>query len=384
MKCTQCGKEWKQMEDIHLPCCPRCTKLHQGLKALIEAKGETILGTLQFRGYIADLAPRTETHHKRIFRQALADNLDKKLWEIVKENGAGLEIDSLKYNFKTMNGYTNASDYVVDSFLYAFGRISEDKIGGIEQISPKKVKYYPNWNKQIFPKKVKHYSNGNKYEGQIKSNKRHGQGTYHWSDGDKYVGQWKEDKKHGQGTYYWADGKKYVGQFKEGKSHGQGTCYKANGSKYSQIWENNEIQKVPVWFRLLQSGIVGIPLIMCIYFKYKYTDTSYSTIWEFLASLITWDFFVHSFFAFLFSIFGRVIYEDVILSLWKELLYVGLGSMLFTIYVWAYAIGMLSDLPTWGSFIVSFLAHIIIIIIWWGVWGFSGVSGTKSFKEEGQ
>ena len=129
MKCTQCGKEWKQMEDIHLPCCPRCAKLHQALKALIEAKGETILGTLQFQGYIADLAPRTETHHKSILRQALAANLDKKLWEIVKENGTGLEIDSLKHNFKTMNAYTDASDYVVDSFLYAFGRISEDKIG---------------------------------------------------------------------------------------------------------------------------------------------------------------------------------------------------------------------------------------------------------------
>ena len=185
MKCTQCAKEWKQMEDIHLPCCPRCTKLHQGLKALIKAKGETILGTLQFRGYIADLAPRTETHHKRIFRQALADNLDKKLWEIVKENGAGLEIDSLKYSFKTINGYTNASDYVVDSFLYAFGRISEDKIDGIEQ---------------IFPKKVKHYPNGDKYEGQWKGDKKHGQGTFSFADGDKYVGQWKEGNKHGQGT----------------------------------------------------------------------------------------------------------------------------------------------------------------------------------------
>ena len=133
MKCTQCGKEWKQMEDIHLPCCPRCAKLHQALKALIEAKGETILGTSQFRGYIADLAPRTETHYKSILRQALAANLDKKLWEIVKENGTGLEIDSLKHNFKTMNAYTDASDYVVDSFLYAFGRISEDKIGVLQQ-----------------------------------------------------------------------------------------------------------------------------------------------------------------------------------------------------------------------------------------------------------
>ena len=129
MKCTQCAKEWKQMEDIHLSCCPRCTKLHQALRALIEAKGETILGTLQFQGFIGDLAPRTETHYKSILRQALADNLDKKLWEIVKEKGTGLEIDSLKHSFKTINGYTDASDYVVDSFLYAFGRISENEIG---------------------------------------------------------------------------------------------------------------------------------------------------------------------------------------------------------------------------------------------------------------
>ena len=102
MKCTQCGKEWKPIEDIHLPCCPRCTKLHQALKVLIKAKGETILGTSQFQGFIADLAPKIETHHKSILKQALADNLDKKLWEIVKAKGTGLEIDSLKHNFKTM------------------------------------------------------------------------------------------------------------------------------------------------------------------------------------------------------------------------------------------------------------------------------------------
>ena len=41
------------------------------LKALIKAESETVLRTIQFQGFIADLAPKIDIQYKRIFRQRL-------------------------------------------------------------------------------------------------------------------------------------------------------------------------------------------------------------------------------------------------------------------------------------------------------------------------
>ncbi len=78
---------------------------------------------------------------------------------------------------------------------------------------------------------------GHKYVGNLKDNKKHGQGTYTVANGAKYVGEWKGDKRHGQGTYVEANGAKYVGEWKGDKKHGQGTVTWPNGAKYVGEWK---------------------------------------------------------------------------------------------------------------------------------------------------
>ena len=54
-------------------------------------------------------------------------------------------------------------------------------------------------------------------EGEWRSGRRTGQGTYTWSDGRKYVGEWKNNINHGRATFTSVDGRKFVGEFKENK-----------------------------------------------------------------------------------------------------------------------------------------------------------------------
>ncbi|MFT4516444.1 MAG: hypothetical protein ACI93D_000001, partial [Gammaproteobacteria bacterium] len=50
------------------------------------------------------------------------------------------------------------------------------------------------------------FANGDKYVGELKGNKKHGQGTFTFADGAKYVGEWKDNNRHGQGTETYANG----------------------------------------------------------------------------------------------------------------------------------------------------------------------------------
>ena len=66
-------------------------------------------------------------------------------------------------------------------------------------------------------KKLFKFPNGDKYEGDIKSGKRSGIGTYTWKDGSKYKGYWKNNKKHGYGEFKDKKGNKVTAIWKNGK-----------------------------------------------------------------------------------------------------------------------------------------------------------------------
>lgn len=84
---------------------------------------------------------------------------------------------------------------------------------------------------------TKTYANGDKYVGQMKDDKRNGQGTFTWANGSKYVGEWKDDKENGKGTFTSPDGSKFVGEYKDGKAT-QGTYTFAWGDKYVGGYKN--------------------------------------------------------------------------------------------------------------------------------------------------
>ena len=65
-------------------------------------------------------------------------------------------------------------------------------------------------------------------------------GVYMWSDGVKYVGDIRRNKKHGNGTTNWPDGAKYAGEYRDGDKHGQGTMFWADGGVWVGQWREDE------------------------------------------------------------------------------------------------------------------------------------------------
>ena len=81
---------------------------------------------------------------------------------------------------------------------------------------------------------------GGKYVGQFLDGKFHGQGTRYFANGDKYEGEFENNEFNGQGILYLTNGGKYEGEFEDGEFHGQGTRYFTNGEKYTGEFENGE------------------------------------------------------------------------------------------------------------------------------------------------
>ncbi|KAI6649772.1 MORN repeat-containing protein 1 [Oopsacas minuta] len=73
-----------------------------------------------------------------------------------------------------------------------------------------------------------------RYEGQTKSQARHGVGVYYYPNKFfKYEGEWREGKKHGTGKLILGDGGYYEGAFYEGEIEGNGErLYGHSGAKY--------------------------------------------------------------------------------------------------------------------------------------------------------
>ena len=112
--------------------------------------------------------------------------------------------------------------------------------------------------------KVESFKIGEQYIGEMKDNKREGQGTCIYKNGDKYEGFWKNNKKEGKGIYYYIhkgevyrgnffndypngkgiytykNGDKYEGMFKDGKEHGEGVINYVNGTRFKGEFKNGK------------------------------------------------------------------------------------------------------------------------------------------------
>merc|ERR1712070_1112757 len=59
------------------------------------------------------------------------------------------------------------------------------------------------------------------YDGEVDYNKRHGKGIFNWITGERYSGQWVKDERCGEGEYKTKDGV-YEGEWEEDKKSGHG------------------------------------------------------------------------------------------------------------------------------------------------------------------
>lgn len=67
------------------------------------------------------------------------------------------------------------------------------------------------------------YKDGSVYDGEWRTDLRHGFGLMSYPDGSTYECEWKNNLKHGYGVYIYANGDKYEGQWYNGLRHGIGT-----------------------------------------------------------------------------------------------------------------------------------------------------------------
>lgn len=81
------------------------------------------------------------------------------------------------------------------------------------------------------------WDDGRQYRGQFEEGKFHGSAVMTWPDGRKYCGQYIEDRKHGEGTFSWQDGRRYQGQWVVGKRHGIGVYTNAKGVTRTGMWQ---------------------------------------------------------------------------------------------------------------------------------------------------
>ena len=105
---------------------------------------------------------------------------------------------------------------------------------------------------------VINYPDGTTYVGEMKDNRRHGQGTLTFRNGSTYQGEFVDGIEHGYGvstTSSTAGGRQkkgkaghikrgevYKGQFQQGKRHGEGQLISAAGDVFTGIFKNNSIE----------------------------------------------------------------------------------------------------------------------------------------------
>lgn len=80
------------------------------------------------------------------------------------------------------------------------------------------------------------FKSGAVYDGEWKSQQRHGFGVQKWPDGATYVGQWEECCANGRGHFKFPTGDEYFGEFKEGFMHGRGVYRSRLLSNYEGEW----------------------------------------------------------------------------------------------------------------------------------------------------
>lgn len=112
---------------------------------------------------------------------------------------------------------------------------------------------------------TKTWKDGDKYKGEFVLGQMHGEGTFTFDDGriyignlvsnefcgsgkmtepnkGKYDGKWLDDKKCGQGTYTWTNGDEYIGAWSDDKQHGYGKKTYSDGRIEEGTWTNGQFQ----------------------------------------------------------------------------------------------------------------------------------------------
>ena len=162
--------------------------------------------------------------------------------------GPLLKADGAVVGINTWNsdGDTETANFAVDvSNIKTFLRQNS-----IEFLTPADLNPSPTPT----PVTTEKYENGDVYEGELKDDKRNGQGKMTYANGDAYEGTWVDGQRSGEGTYTWADSTEdvphfYTGLWMNDKKNGQGIMNFANGGVYKGEFVDDKLngQGILTW-----------------------------------------------------------------------------------------------------------------------------------------
>lgn len=235
---------------------------HETMFMLVSKYGESILMDPRLEGMIADLLGG-EYLYQSVMRRAVQTRIGQRIIEISHNlNNIDIAIDALRHSFQEENFYKpTAANYMVDSFAYALGLISEidielskaedDNIGEPSFIECDDGEFcgYNNAEGDRCGFGILKETKGAYYAGEWKLNMRSGFGIGFSESRQKYAGQWRINKKNGIGMEILEDGTIYSGQWKNGKKHGLGSLFFPNGECLNIKFENDYICDCPgIWY----------------------------------------------------------------------------------------------------------------------------------------
>ncbi|KAG0469604.1 hypothetical protein HPP92_016304 [Vanilla planifolia] len=81
-------------------------------------------------------------------------------------------------------------------------------------------------------------ADGETYRGSWNADRKHGYGSKSYANGDFFEGQWRKNLQEGQGRYVWRNGNQYVGEWRSGVICGRGVLIWVNGNRFDGYWES--------------------------------------------------------------------------------------------------------------------------------------------------
>jgi hypothetical protein len=85
-----------------------------------------------------------------------------------------------------------------------------------------------------------YFATADKYDGEWKTNRKHGIGKMHYNKKGVYQGYWENGKRHGEGVFTYPNGDVYSGWWKFGEKEGTGRYTSSNMTLYG-TWKNGQI-----------------------------------------------------------------------------------------------------------------------------------------------
>ena len=129
------------------------------------------------------------------------------------KNKNSLNEDSNK-KVKDLEIDKNNDDNEIKTKIYEFGKyigqLKNDKRHGDGMMYYNDGGMFQGFFKDDFAQKgIMYYNNGEIYEGEFKNTYRDGKGIYYFNGGECYEGDWKIHNKEGKGIIYYKNGERY-------------------------------------------------------------------------------------------------------------------------------------------------------------------------------